>query len=367
MPRAATSCGFWSGERRAVEHELAGVRRVDAGQHVEQAGLAGAVGPDQAVDLAVVDREGDVGRAPARRRSAWRCRGARSRTRWWSVIALAPRRLELALAHAPRAGCPPGGTASSAPARGRTAASGSPRARSACARTAPSAPAPRCSAAPPGTNESSTAPRITPQMLPMPPSTTIASTMTDSTSTKLSGLMKPCVAEKMPPEMPPNDAPIANASSFMLRGVDAHRAGGDLVLADRLPGAADARVLQPQVDDDDDEQHQHQQVVVLDRAGEARGRAMVSVCAKLKLADAERVDQRDALRAVGDVDRLRQVVQEDAHDLAEAQRDDREVVAAQLQRRRAQQHAEEARDGRADRQDHPERQVQVEVRVASSA
>ena len=54
-------------------------------------------------------------------------------------------------------------------------------------------------------------------MLPMPPSTTIASTITDSTSTKLSGLMKPCVAENMPPEMPPNDAPIANASSFMLR------------------------------------------------------------------------------------------------------------------------------------------------------
>ena len=54
-------------------------------------------------------------------------------------------------------------------------------------------------------------------MLPMPPSTTIDSTITDSTSTKLSGLMKPWIAENMPPAMPPNDAPIANASSFMLR------------------------------------------------------------------------------------------------------------------------------------------------------
>ena len=54
-------------------------------------------------------------------------------------------------------------------------------------------------------------------MLPMPPSTTIDSTMIDSTSTKLSGLMKPCIAENMPPAMPPNDAPIANASSLMLR------------------------------------------------------------------------------------------------------------------------------------------------------
>ena len=54
-------------------------------------------------------------------------------------------------------------------------------------------------------------------MLPMPPSTTIASTITDSTSTKLSGLMKPWIAENMPPAMPPNDAPIANARSLMLR------------------------------------------------------------------------------------------------------------------------------------------------------
>ncbi len=68
-----------------------------------------------------------------------------------------------------------------------------------------------------GTNDSRTAPTITPQMLPMPPSTTIASTITDSTSTKLSGLMKPWIAENMPPATPPNDAPIANASSLTLR------------------------------------------------------------------------------------------------------------------------------------------------------
>ena len=51
----------------------------------------------------------------------------------------------------------------------------------------------------------------------MPPSTTIASTMIDSNSPKLSGLTNSCVAEKMPPAMPPNDAPIANARSFTLR------------------------------------------------------------------------------------------------------------------------------------------------------
>ena len=68
-----------------------------------------------------------------------------------------------------------------------------------------------------GTNDSSTAPSTTPQTLPMPPSTTIASTITDSTRMKLSGLMNPWIAENMPPAMPPNDAPIANASSLMLR------------------------------------------------------------------------------------------------------------------------------------------------------
>ena len=36
----------------AVEFELAAVRHVKPGEHVEQRGLAGAVGTDQAVDLA---------------------------------------------------------------------------------------------------------------------------------------------------------------------------------------------------------------------------------------------------------------------------------------------------------------------------
>ena len=77
----------------------------------------------------------------------------------------------------------------------------------------------------------------------------------------------------------------------------------------------------------------------------------------------ERVDARDALRPVGDVYRAREVVEEDAHDLTEAKRDDGKVVAAQLERRRAEQQAEERGEPSADRQDHPERQVQIEMRA----
>ena len=44
----------------AVEHDLAGGRRVGAGEHVEEGGLAGAVGPDQADDAAAGNGEVDV-------------------------------------------------------------------------------------------------------------------------------------------------------------------------------------------------------------------------------------------------------------------------------------------------------------------
>ena len=45
----------------AVEREVPAVGHVDAGEHVEQRRLAGAVRADQPVDLAVADREPDVG------------------------------------------------------------------------------------------------------------------------------------------------------------------------------------------------------------------------------------------------------------------------------------------------------------------
>ena len=47
--------------RRAAQHEGAAVGRVQAGDDVEEGGLAGAVGADQAVDLARIDGDADVG------------------------------------------------------------------------------------------------------------------------------------------------------------------------------------------------------------------------------------------------------------------------------------------------------------------
>jgi hypothetical protein len=112
------------------------------------------------------------------------------------------------------------------------------------------------------------------------------------------------------------------------------------------------------VDHDDGEQHQQQQVVVLDRSAECAG----LLALKLKSPMRNGSISVDALRTVGDVERLREVVHEDAHDLAEAERDDGEVVAAQAKSRRSQHGAGEAGHRRADRQDDPERQVQAEMR-----
>src|SRR5690606_31040053 len=141
--------------------------------------------------------------------------------------------------------------------------------------------------------------------------------------------------------------------------VDAHGLGGDLILADRLPGAADARVLQAHADQHDQQRDGQQQVIVFFRAGHADAQQALAAT-EHELADLEAVDAVDALRPVGDVDRRVEIIEENADDLAEAQRDDGQVVAAQLQRGRAQQHAEYAGQPQADGQDRPERQVQVE-------
>ncbi|MNE12298.1 hypothetical protein D3C80_1050860 [compost metagenome] len=71
----------------------------------------------------------------------------------------------------------------------------------------------------------------------------------------------------------------------------------------------------------------------------------------------QRGDVADALRPVGEVYRLVEIVHEDADDLAKAQGDDGQVVAAQLEHRRADQHPADRRSHRRQRDDHPQRPV----------
>ena len=63
--------------------------------------------------------------------------------------------------------------------------------------------------------------------------------------------------------MPPKPAPMREGEQLQVGAVDAHGAGGDLVLADRDPGPADAGILQAQADED--QEHDHQQAEIIER------------------------------------------------------------------------------------------------------
>ena len=108
-------------------------------------------------------------------------------------------------------------------------------------------------------------------------------------------------------------------------------------------------------DDADHDQEQEQVVVHLDRgqlhAPEREGPGHVYT------EDPERIDAADAFGPVGNVDRVIQIVQEYADDLAESQRDDGQVVAAQFQGRRSEQHAEERRHSGRQRDHQQDRHV----------
>ena len=68
-----------------------------------------------------------------------------------------------------------------------------------------------------GNAASKIAPKMTPGIWPIPPNTTMAKTTIDSDKEKDSGDINPWKEANKAPEMPPNDAPMANASNFKLR------------------------------------------------------------------------------------------------------------------------------------------------------
>ena len=63
--------------------------------------------------------------------------------------------------------------------------------------------------------EISDAPMMTPGMFPVPPSITIASTMNEICTVKLSGLTKPCFAANTTPITPPKQALMTNEAIFI--------------------------------------------------------------------------------------------------------------------------------------------------------
>src|SRR3954469_19604361 len=208
--------GREAGDVACAEREAAVVGGVHPSGEVEQGGLAGTVRANQAEDFGRLNVEGNLAQgleatetladAPPleqRRHSGWHAgawlRSASSRRRTAEGSRPAGRNSMISTSASPNS------------SMRMTSGSTTMRPNNACC--AGSTVQRRTS----GTNESSSAPRITPQTLPMPPSTTIDTTMIDSTSTKLSGEMKAWMAENMPPATPPKLAPIANASSFMLR------------------------------------------------------------------------------------------------------------------------------------------------------
>ena len=59
-PRPADAIGPQAGDIAAVQEDAAGVGRLEAGDQIEQRRFAGAVGTNDADDLALVHIEGDV-------------------------------------------------------------------------------------------------------------------------------------------------------------------------------------------------------------------------------------------------------------------------------------------------------------------
>ena len=144
-------------------------------------------------------------------------------------------------------------------------------------------------------------------------------------------------------------------------GVDAERAAGDLILAQRLPGAADRQTAQAQRDEVREQRQRQDQIEEKDgavdrRIGEMedRGEAVVVVVE----GNAEKADVRDAGDAGVTVGQVDPVDQDDADDFAEGERHDGEIVAAQPQHRKAEDDAPHRREHAGERQADPEREAE---------
>ena len=133
---------------------------------------------------------------------------------------------------------------------------------------------------------------------------------------------------------------------FHLGAVDAHRRGGELVLADRHPGAADPREFEALTGQDQKGDERQADIII--------GRCIDPEAPAEQLRRGHSVQPH---RAIGDA---RRVAGDDRHDLAEPQGHDRQVVTPEPQRRKAEQHAEKRGDRRRHRHHQPERHLEMD-------
>ena len=118
--------------------------------------------------------------------------------------------------------------------------------------------------------------------------------------------------------------------------MDAHRFSGDLILANRDPRTTETGMLQSLRNEHRQNAQQQKQIVVSIHRGHGppgylNHPTRPRFTSKRYAADAHRINQIDALRPIGDIDRTIQVVHEDANDFTKTQRNNRQIITAQLQ------------------------------------
>src|SRR5690606_4510315 len=168
QPRLRHFMRLAAGERRAVERAAPFLRDIEAGQHVEQRGLARAVRADQAVDLARANVEADLGQRTQAAEPLAQAFCLQDDAHAWPPAVPASSRLRTADGHRPA------GRYSITQTIARP--NSSMRMPSGSSTTSPNTS--RCSGSTTARRNSGKAarmiaPRITPGICPMPPSTTM--------------------------------------------------------------------------------------------------------------------------------------------------------------------------------------------------
>ena len=150
-------------------------------------------------------------------------------------------------------------------------------------------------------------------------------------------------------------------SELGIGGIDAERAAGDLILTQRFPGAADRQSPQPQRYPVGQQRKRENEIIKKYHAmrrrvvqAERRGKPFAR-SVEWQAEERRARNSGDAVRPAGET---LPVEQDKPDDLAEAERDDGEIIAAQAQHRKAEQYAGKRGEDAGERQADPERQAE---------